>query len=241
MRIPKLTVNTPTGRRRQRVPVTGWFTRHQHGVNPQHNKLRSGLITTNRSTNYAVLSRLLLFPPLYNPTLHRAPYWNNVSWMTIYVKNCMQHNPSWEADSSPASQKNNRILWKPKVHYRVLQIPPLVPHLSQISPRSNPICLRTTLILSSHLRIGIQSGLFPPVFHNKTLYACLHSCSPPCLSQNRPFPSPWFDHHNIWWCSSLYNFLQPSLISFFYRQIPSSASVLRYPQYTLLSQMSDRV
>ena len=108
-------------------------------------------------------------PPLYTHTIPRAPYWNSVYWTTTYVNNCMQHNPSWEADSSPASQEIHRILRKPEVHYHLPQIPPLVPHLSQISPRTNPICLRTTLILSSHLRIGLQSSLFPSVFPNKTL------------------------------------------------------------------------
>ena len=120
----------------------------------------------------------------------------------------MQHNPSWEADSSPASQEIHRILRKPKFHYRVLQIPPLGPHLSQNSPRPNPICLRTTLILSSHLRIDLRSCLFPPMIPNKTVYEFLHSSSPPCLSQNHPFPSSWSDHqNNIWWCSSLYNLI----------------------------------
>jgi len=40
----------------------------------------------------------------------------------------------------------------------------------------NPTSLRSILILSTHLRLGLPSGLFPPGFPNKTLYIPL---SPP--------------------------------------------------------------
>jgi hypothetical protein len=36
----------------------------------------------------------------------------------------MEHGPSWEADSRLASQEVSRLLWNPKVYYRVDKSPP---------------------------------------------------------------------------------------------------------------------
>ena len=66
----------------------------------------------------------------------------------------MEQRPSWETNRSSASQEISRILWNPKVYYRIHKSPPPVrpePHRSSPCPRSNLSKINFNIILTSTL------------------------------------------------------------------------------------------
>jgi hypothetical protein len=91
----------------------------------------------------------------------------------------MAQSPSWASDNPSASQEIPCLLWNPKVHYRVHNSQTLKPILGQINSvhTTTPI-----LILSSNLRLGFPSRLFPFGFQTKILHTYInsHAC---CMSR----------------------------------------------------------
>jgi hypothetical protein len=89
----------------------------------------------------------------------------------------MEHSPSWEANQPVLSQSRNPlILWNFEGSLPRLQMPAALPNpeLDQSSSCPHPISWRTILKLSSYLRLGLPSGLFPEVFPpNSNILCCI--------------------------------------------------------------------
>ena len=120
----------------------------------------------------------------------------------------MEKSLSWEANRFAASQEIPRILWNPKVHYRIQKFPAPVPILSQINPVHSPTAhfLKIHLnIISTHLNLGFPSGLFPSGFPTQNLYMLL---LPHTWYMTHPSHSSRFYHpNNIEWGVQIMKFL----------------------------------
>ena len=143
----------------------------------------------------------MAFAPWSKVCLARFRFWGNSRWKTLtyLFTYSMQQSPSWEANWFSASQIP-RILWNPKVHYRIHKCPPPVPILSLI----NLVCAPTSHFLKIHLNIILPSMLgsykwsfslrFP---HKNPVYTppLHHACYMPIPSHSFRFDHP----NNIWW------------------------------------------
>jgi hypothetical protein len=142
--------------------------------------------------------------------------------------NCMEHSTSWEANRAFSYSRKLPPFMEPEGSLPCSQKPPPITILSHTNPIHIPkiIFLRSILILSSHVRLGILSSLFPSWFSNQNFVCISH------FPHTHYLPSlfrPRFHHLNTsseehkQWSSSLCSFLQSPVTS------PDSKCYSRHP------------
>ena len=138
-----------------------------------------------------------------------------------------------KANSSSARQEILRILWNPKVHCRIHKSPPPVLILSQVNPLHAPhlISWRSILISSSHLGLGLPSGLFPSGLPHQTM--CLSLSSATCVPHAPPIPFFLFDHpNNVLWGDQIMKLLILQSLRLPWNLVPVRPKYL--PQHPIL-------
>jgi hypothetical protein len=86
--------------------------------------------------------------------------------VTHFLTYSMVQSPSWEATRFSASREFPRILWSPKVHYRIHNSQPPAPILRSIQSVPHPTSWRSILILSGSFKWSVTLR-FP---HRKPIY-----------------------------------------------------------------------
>jgi hypothetical protein len=90
---------------------------------------------------------------------------------TLLTYLCTELSPSWEAANCAAIQEIASYFKEPEGSSPWSQEPSTGPHLEPVpSTPHHPIPLRFILILSTHLRLGLPSGLFPFGFPTNIIY-----------------------------------------------------------------------
>jgi hypothetical protein len=165
------------------ISLRNWFLPSPQPQSPQPPfilwiSLHIPLVPRVTSLPSSPISQLYLVWPISGPELITsllapiASLWDPCKVYISLTHSLMELSPSWEVANCAATQELPRILWNQKVHYRVHKSPPMVPILNQINPiHTIPSYLRSILISSIHLRLGLPSGLFPCGFPTNITYS----------------------------------------------------------------------
>ena len=110
-----------------------------------------------------------------------------LSFFTYLITYSTEQSPSSEANRFSASQEIPRILWNPKVHYRIHKCPPPVPILCHLNPVHTPTSQLVSTPGSSKCSLSVR---FP---HQNPVYS---TPVPHTRYMPRPSHSSLFYHSN---------------------------------------------
>jgi len=145
----------------------------------------------------------------------------------------MQHSPTWEANNFSDSEGNLRISRSPKVHYRIHNIPPLVPIQIKLVHTLLFASSRHILILSP---INTQVSQVVAFFHISSKSSTHFSSRIYCY-MFRPFQTLLCDHAGTtWWSGDRKKSWSSSLCNILKPPVSSSRLGLKFFLSTLLSE-----
>ena len=183
--------------------ITAWYQQNNEHVQAFYIKYSHKCLQVN--VRFYLLFRIQKIWLVIIPKYFLAIFFTLIT--TNKQINSMEQSPSCKANSSsisqgiPAFYGTNRLI----TTFTTACLLSLSWARSIQSMTPHPTSWRSIFMLSSHLCLGLPSGLFLSDFPTKP---CMHLSSPICATCPHPSHSSWFDHpNNIWLAIEIMKFL----------------------------------